>query len=586
MATILGLDIAPDMVRGVLIKTALRNSQVLRYVSAPVALPASAVPANAAPAGPVGSGAADAPLPGALPGLGATGWVPGEAPADPAVGIVVDDARAPSSADHEGSSATAAPDGTHDADAAVRDALRQVFAALPAPPDRVITELSGDEVSIRTVSLPAKAAKRLDDLLPFELEGKVPFEPEDSIIDHQPISLANGEMKLLAAVSPKDRVAAHLEQMKSLGVDPRQVAVGAVALDGLAPLLPALATPGPHCLIDIHAEGTDVCILQSEVCYFARTLSVSIRDLDAGRTKLLERELRQTMAAWRMEGGAPPGSYYLCGTMATRDGIDGWLGEVVSAPVEILNLPPAAGATDHDRAAYGRAAALAGRALIRGKRLNARQGEFANAQAANALRQHLPLMAACATVVLAAFVFATYARYSVVEARHQQLEDELAAVTEAYFGSEAREPAQAAVLLRRGAGGNDPMPTFDAYDTLAAISEAIPENVTHDVRQLQIDLGDGDENARFSLRGTVDSVSDTEVIVRALEGHRIVRTEGSSETRLRCFHDIEPGNITTTAGDRRSYRLEGSVHCEDENAPPEPEESSGRRGSRRRGGSR
>ena len=589
MAIILGLDINPHAVRAVVLKTALRNSQVIAYIEVPIgavpfgavphgtasvgAAPLGAAPLGAAPLGATPLGPAPlGPMPiGPMPigtasvGAATLGPMPiGTASVGPAIdpgegGIQIDETRTDP----------------------VRLALRQVLASLPQPPDRVITELSGQEVSIRKVTLPAKAAKRLEELLPFELEGKVPFDPAESIIDHQPVETTGTELRLLASVVPKDRIREHLDGMKALGIDPREVAVGAVALDGLVPLLPDLQTPGPHFLIDIHPEGTDICVIAGSVCHFARTLSVTIGDLDAGRQALLERELRQTLAAWRMEGGATPSTFFVCGEMAVREGTDTWLSGILSAPVEVLPLPAAPGADPTKRPAFARAAALAGRALLRGRHLDARHGEFATTQAANALRQHIPLMAGCAALVLSAFIFSSYARYSVLDSRHQQLEDQLASVTDEFFGTEARSADQAMRLLERGARGNDPIPTFDAYDALAAISEAIPEEITHDVRQLQIDLGDGEETARFSLRGTVASVSDTEVILRALEAHRVLRREGDVETRLACFHDLELGNTTATADERRSYRLEGNIRCAPE-GQAEPSDDDNTAAARRR----
>lgn len=511
MATILGLDIDPSTVRGVVVKTALRKSQVSGYIAVPLA-------------------------PSATP---------------------------------------------EEAEEQVRAAIRQVLASVGTPPDRVITELSGHEVSIRKLAVPTKVAKKVSELLPHELEGVVPFDPDESVIDHQPIETVGAELKLLAAVTPKESVRAHLDRMRSLGVEPREVAVGAVALDGLVPLLTQLATPGPHCLIDIHPEGTDVCIVQNGVCHFARTLSVRIADIDEGRQARLDRELRQTLAAWRMEGGISPSAFYVCGAMATREGTDGWLSGILGAPVSVLPLPAAAGTDELSRPAFSRAAALAGRALARGKHLDVRQGEFATKQTMTAVRQHLPLVASCGAAVLAAFLFSSYARYSVLDARHQQLEDELARVTHQYFGEEARTSDAALRLLSRGVQATDPMPDFDAYDALAAISESIPESITHDVQQLEIDLGDGEETARFSLRGTVQDAAHSAQIRTALEAHRLVRRTGDEETRLVCFHDLELGS-TDRVGDSYRYRLEGSIQCRPEGQEStEGDDRSARRRRRR-----
>ncbi len=498
MSTIVGLDIDPHTVRAVVIKTALRKSQVMGYIGVPI-------PPETTP---------------------------------------------------------------EERNEQLRGAIRQVLASLEHPPDRVVTELSGDEVSIRKLAIPAKVAKKLDELLPHELEGVVPFDPDESVIDHQPIDSTPIEIRLLAAVAPKNKVRAHLEQMNALGVDPREVAVGAVALDGLIPLMPALGMPGPHCLIDIHPEGTDICILDKGACHFARTLSVGIPDLDEGRQHLLDRELRQTMAAWRMEGGTTPATYWVCGAMAARPGSDSWLSSVVGAAVRVLELPNAPGVDDTGRPAFARAAALAGRSLTRGKHLDARQGEFAAKQTMTALRQHATLAASCAAVIIAAFFFSTCARKSVLNDRNEQLKGELARVTQQYFGSGAQTVDEAERLLARGARSTDPMPEFDAYHTLAAISDAIPQEITHDVQQLHIDLGDGEETARFSLRGTVTDASASAQIRSALEAYRVVRRVGEQETRLTCFHDIELGS-TDRVGESYRYRLEGSIGCRPEGSAPE-----------------
>jgi Tfp pilus assembly PilM family ATPase len=504
MATILGLDIDPSTVRGVVLKTALSKGQVASYVSAPLA--------------------------------------PSSTPEEQAESL--------------------------------RAAVRQVLAAVGHPLDRVYTELSGDEVSIRKVSIPVKVAKKADELLPNELEGLIPFEADESVFAHQVVETVGAELKLLAAVAPKESVRKHLDELRVLGVEPREVAVGAVALDGLVPLVPALASSGPQCLIDIHPEGTDLCVLVNGACHFARTLSVRIADIDAGRQTLLDRELRQTMAAWRMEGGATPSAYYVCGAMATREGCEDWIAGLVGAPVAVLPLPEAPGADLAARAAFSRAAALVGRALVRGKRLDVRQGEFVAKQTMTALRQHLPLFASCALVIVASFAFSAYARYSVLEARHQQLEGSLARVMRQAFGVEARSAEQASRLLERGVQSNDPMPRFDAYDALAAISESIPEGVVHDVQRMHIDLGDGEETARFSMQGTVQDPAAPSRIRSALESYRLVRRAGDQEERLACFEELDLG-ATDRVGESYRYRLEGMIRCR-----PEGEErpAEGRRG--------
>src|SRR5262249_28022232 len=157
-------------------------------------------------------------------------------------------------------------------------------------------------------------------------------------------------------------------------------------------------------------------------------------------------------------------------------------------------------------------------------------------------------------------------RYSVLSSRNEELTAQLGEVTHRELGTEATSPAQAATLLARGVQSNDPMPRFDGYDALAAISNAIPESIPHDVTQLEIDLGDGDESGRFSLRGTVASIEEAEAVQTALRDYRIVRREGEHDVRYQCFRDIEPPPTNQVGGGRFQYRLEGTLLCAPEGA--------------------
>lgn len=505
MGTILGIDIDREHVRGVVIRTALRRSQILRYAEA------------------------------TLPQRGEAGG----------------------------------------ASADLRAAVDDLIAGLHPPPDRVLAALSGDAVSIRRVALPAKVAKRANELLPFELEALVPFSPESAVVDHQVIEQSGGEMKLLAAVAPKDRVRDALAMWSAVGIEPRELGVGAVALDGITELIPSLGEGQPFGLIDVRNHHTDVCAVSQGTCHFARTVSVGLADVDAGRVERFTRELKQTLAAYRLEAGHGPEQLFLLGTLAEREGGTAWLGELLGVSVNAIALPPATGTADAPRPAFGRAAALAARAVSRRKRLNLRQGEFEPKETMTAIRQHLPLMLGCAAALALAFVFSGYTRYSVLSARYAALREELADATKEHMGREIRDPAQAMERLTRGIRGNDPVPDFDAYDALAAISESIPEGIEHDVRQLHIDLGDGEETARFSLRGTVNTVAEAERIATALLEYRRVQRLGNDEVRLSCFHEITPGSTNRTRNNRRSYRLEGEIHCDPE------DQSEGQSGGRK-----
>src|SRR5262245_23208965 len=67
------------------------------------------------------------------------------------------------------------------------EAGRGLLAAVGSTPDTIVASIAGEEASLRNVELPAAARKRIAEILPFELEALLPFEPRDAVIDFQPM---------------------------------------------------------------------------------------------------------------------------------------------------------------------------------------------------------------------------------------------------------------------------------------------------------------------------------------------------------------------------------------------------------------
>src|SRR5687768_7049252 len=57
------------------------------------------------------------------------------------------------------------------------EAGRNLLRALPATPDAIVAATPGEETSLRALELPAAARKRIAEVLPFELEALLPYEP-------------------------------------------------------------------------------------------------------------------------------------------------------------------------------------------------------------------------------------------------------------------------------------------------------------------------------------------------------------------------------------------------------------------------
>ncbi len=537
MANYLGIEIAPDVVRGVLIKTALRKVQIARFLEVPI-------------------------LASVTPELAQTPF------------------------EGEGTPAPLPPDPTE-------VALRELVMRMGPPRPSILLSVPGEEASMRRIELPAAVAKKIDELLPIEMETLVPFDAEEALLDHQPIETAEGKLHILVAAIPKARVQKHLAQFDAWGVDPDELAVGAAALDGLTNIVPTLTTGGPHLVVHFGARRTDACVLARGHIELARTISAGITDVgDAGfassggfgsefagsAAERLARELRQTLAASRMQG-IEPTAVHVSGVGVHDPRVLQWVSEITGHGAQLLAVPDVmipgqrgalvpSGLEPEVRASYGLALALAARALGKTKRIDLRKGEFAPRRSSGFVRRHAALLGSCAAAIVCAFLFSTYAQWSVLESRRTMLEEQLAQVTRERLGEETRSPSRARTLLESGGTRNDPLPRFTAYDAIAAISAAIPEGITHDVQRLHVNIGDDRSGGHFELAGIVSSIEDRDRIAQALGG-------------IECFRELDLGPLTQAPNDRRLYRVEADIRCPGDEGPED-----GRRGrSRSRSGS-
>jgi hypothetical protein len=430
------------------------------------------------------------------------------------------------------------------------EAGRSLLRALPAAPDAVVAALPGDEVSLRVVELPAAARKRIAEILPFELEAILPYDPHDAVFDYQPVGTSDGQLKVLAASVLPPHVTSALEGLRQAGLEPRELAAGAAALDGLCNLLPELREQGPTLVIDLGDHRTDMCFLQAGVCVFARTIGLGIEDMpDAAEDA--QHELQRTLMSFRGAGLPPPTAVQVCGTGAAAEGALGWIASalgVTPSMVQALQLPPESGAQGAPSAAFGHVAALAARGAMGRRRINLRTGRFATKDARSQMLEHVNLIVTCAVVVVMAAMFALKAKQMLLTDEQTALKNELGAITKEVFGQSISEPAQAEALAKNPRS-NDPLPRFDAFDALDALSAAVKEDISHEVRRLVLEVADEKREGRMELQGVLESLVQRDELVSQLEKHP-------------CFHDIQLGRTSPAGNEKRiNYQIEAVVQC-------------------------
>jgi general secretion pathway protein L len=414
------------------------------------------------------------------------------------------------------------------------------------------THLSGGRSFLRRVDLPAAAQKELSSVLGFEVEATLPFELDDAVMDHRVLkSLPGidppGMLPILAGVAYTHEVRARIEAVRQgAGHEPSRVSVGPLALTSLAQVAPELAGAEPIALLDLGHDHADVLVMQGGEPRFARSLSRGIVGLPAG-AEALSRELRQTLSAWRMQGGAPIGAMYIVGSGHETPGLGHFVYRELG--IELRALPKLAlEGNESDLLRVPRFAKAIALALSHGRRnvdLNLRQGPLETQQSFRFLRDKTPLLAGLAAAIFVSFGFSIFAEMRALETERIMLEDQLAHASKVHFGQETRDPEEAEKMLDDAISGksDDPIPDIDAFAVLVEISERIPKEITHDIAEFDFN------RHAVVMKGIVPTIDDAHTVSKQLAEHE-------------CFKEVNIARTTQLKGqDKQKYALEFEVSC-------------------------
>ncbi|MBX7191215.1 MAG: hypothetical protein K1X94_04130 [Sandaracinaceae bacterium] len=469
-----------------------------------------------------------------------------------------------------------------------RQAVAEILR-LAGPNAELVAAMPTEDVSLRRVELPAAAAKKVDELLPFEVESLIPFEADAALLEHQSIESTDpSKLRLLVCAAPKARIRQRLDELAAAGIDPGALVPSAASLAGLASFLPTFAAAeAPQMLVCMLVDRTEVCIVRKGRCELARTISAGHRQIEeigyaeppiGSEAERLVRELKQTITSYRMQGGAEPEGTWLLGLTDPSGMLVRWAAAALGRSVELFAMPDVAAAPKASEPALDPVAkarfavplGLVGQVISRQRTIDLRKGEFVRTRQLGLARELAPLLGVAAAAVFLAWGFSVYAQFSVLRARREVLESELARLSRTHLGQETTSVSEARDLLERGRTNPDPMPQWTALDALLAVSNAIPDTITHDVQRLQIDLAQDRSEGHFELQGVVGTIEESDRIRASL-------------AEVRCFQNLAQAGATTPAADgRRQYRLEADIRCPDERRASD---ETGRRRRRSSGGS-
>ncbi|HSZ83312.1 MAG TPA: pilus assembly protein PilM [Polyangia bacterium] len=269
---------------------------------------------------------------------------------------------------------------------AVREGFSQAREATP------YLAMPGDQLSVRLMQLPFTDARKVDQVVGYELEGQIVHALEDVVFDHLVVGASAEGSSVLAVAAKRDDVAALIAALEAKGTHPRAIYAAPVVYRALLPASPAApvddeaaASPPPcQAVLDLGHARTNVCIVRNGETLYARTIlrggahltqaiakafdadleraeqakradaellpagtpaaSPLVAKLDAVLREALAplvRELRQTFASFRAAAKADVGALLVTGGTGRLDGLLPFLEAELGVPARFLAVRPA-----------------------------------------------------------------------------------------------------------------------------------------------------------------------------------------------------------------------------------------------------
>ncbi|HZX96797.1 MAG TPA: pilus assembly protein PilM [Myxococcales bacterium] len=392
------------------------------------------------------------------------------------------------------------------------------------PDDSVAVSLPGGVAATHTVSLPFTDPKRIEQVLPAEVEGAIPFDLDEVVWDHAVLGQSGGKTDVLVGIVRKAVLREFLEALAAAGVEPRVVTLAPLALSALGErgvLVPEGAPPLTAALLDGGPDRADLALVDAGRPVLARSLATSNAQAwaaaatdETARNRLLSQMLRDLKISLRTKRLAPQ-RLLLAGPLVTLPGAAERLTAETQLPAEPVALP--AGGDPTSALALG----LALRAQTPRGRINFRKGEFAFTRDLSSVRGQIARLGVAAAVLLVLGFVLGMARLSSLHRQAAAYDEAVCAATKRILGTCTTDYRQAIGQLSGGRSRAAGIPRVSAADVLAELVARLPEGSLPLLDDVEV------TTTAVRVRGTAESFGKVEEINAALRKNK-------------CFGEIKP----------------------------------------------
>jgi len=200
-----------------------------------------------------------------------------------------------------------------------------------------------EDVSFRNIRIPFREPKKINQILPFELEPTLPSPIEDSIIDFQHLTLPKQQDQtgIIAAVIEKAKLETYLTELASFRINPQVVTIGGYST--ALCLARLLELPNHSMIIDVDPGWATLFAVSAGQVQIIRSLALS--SSSKSHTRSISRGILQTVSAAEdmLDIDFSPEAIYITGAGENELNIGKELSDIIDLPVKKIDLAQAAG---------------------------------------------------------------------------------------------------------------------------------------------------------------------------------------------------------------------------------------------------
>lgn len=184
--------------------------------------------------------------------------------------------------------------GEEDKETAMLSAIETMLGQMDTTGCTCVSSFPAQDISYRNTSIPFKGEKKINQVLPFELEPMLPCSVDELIIDFHPVN-TNGNSEytdIIAASVEKTKLQTYLDILGAAGTEPKNITIGSFPYAGLMSTLDNI--PQNWILVDLQNNHAAVFIIYSGRINLIRSFPLAGLDIE----KLLYQNLIHTITAF------------------------------------------------------------------------------------------------------------------------------------------------------------------------------------------------------------------------------------------------------------------------------------------------